>query len=253
MAGQLENKVALVTGASSGIGRASALKFAREGAKVVIVDVLAEAGEETVNMIKKAGSDAIFVKTDVTKASEVEAMVKKTVETYGRLDCAFNNAGVPPTRRPITETTEEDWDRIIGINLKGVWLCLKYEIQQMLKQGKGSIVNTASVFGLVGQAKRSLYDASKHGVIGLTRVTALECATAGIRVNAVCPSVVSTPMVQGLLNSDPKGGAQLIATVPIERLGTPEEIAEAAAWLCSEASSFVTGHAMAVDGGYIAK
>ncbi|MFC1992535.1 SDR family oxidoreductase [Chloroflexota bacterium] len=252
MTGQLENRVALVTGGSSGIGRTTALAFAKEGAKVVIGDILVAEGEETVNMIKKAGGKAIFVKADVSKAAEVEAMVKKAVDTYGRLDCAFNNAGIIVPLRPIPEVPEEDWDRLIDINLKGVWLCLKYEIPQMLKQGNGAIVNVASMLGLIGKEFRSPYASSKHGVVGLTKVAALENADKGIRVNAICPAPISTPILAPIF-ADPKAKASLMAMVPMERTGDPAEVAEAVVWLCSDASSFVTGVAMPIDGGATAK
>ena len=253
MTGRLENKVGLVTGAGSGIGRASALAFAREGAKVVVVDTIAGSGEETVTMIRKAGGEASFVRTDVSKANEVEAMVNRTVEVYGRLDSAYNNAGVVVPPRLTPDTREEDWDHVISVNLKGVWLCMKYEIPQMLKQGRGVIVNASSMVGLIGLAKRSAYAASKHGVVGLTKVAALEYANAGIRVNAVCPAVVSTPLVESIISTDPEAEAQLMSMIPMGRLGTLEEIAGVVVWLCSEESSFVTGHAMLVDGGAVAK
>lgn len=253
MTRQLEGKVALVTGGGSGIGRASALAFAREGAKVAVVDVNVKGGEETVQMIRAAGGESIFVKTDVSKASEVEVMVNKTIETYGRLDCAYNNAGVGQSRRLTADCDEEDWDRVISINLKGVWLCMKYEIPPMLQQGKGAIVNAASVLGLVGRDRRSAYTASKHGVVGLTKVAALEYATAGIRVNAVCPGLIRTPAVEHAWSHNPEAEAQAKAAQPMGHPGTPEEVAEVVVWLCSDAASFVNGHAMAVDGGWVAR
>jgi len=253
MAELLKGKIALVTGGGSGIGRASSLMFAREGAKVVVADVVVDGGEETIGMIKKAGGEAIFVKVDVSKAAEVEAMVNKAVEAYGRLDCTFNNAGIEGAMASTVEYTEEDWDRVININLKGVWLCMKYEIAQMLKQGGGAIVNTASVLGLVGMAELPAYVASKHGVAGLTKTAALEYAKSGIRVNAVCPGVIDTPMVGRGLALRPELEPQFVAAEPVGRMGKPEEIAEAVVWLCSEAASFVTGHAMVVDGGMVAQ
>ncbi|MEN6393605.1 MAG: SDR family oxidoreductase [Anaerolineaceae bacterium] len=253
MSKQFEGKVALVTGASSGIGRASALAFAREGAKVIVADVLVEGGEETVRMIKEAGGEALFVKTDVSKASEVENLIHKAVETYGRLDCASNNAGIEGQSAPTADCTEENWDRTININLKGAWLCMKYEIPQMLKQGGGAIVNTASVAGLVGFQGLPAYSASKGGIIQLTRVAALEYAKAGIRVNAVCPGVIRTSMVERLQGGQAEAEAGFIAMEPVGRMGKPEEIAEAIVWLCSDAASFVTGHPMVVDGGLVAQ
>lgn len=250
----LENKVALVTGGSSGIGRATALAFAREGAKVVVADINVEGGKETVKMLKKIGGDSIFAKTDVSRAVEVEAMVNKAVATYGRLDCAFNNAGIGPSRNLMADCTEEDWDRTIGINLKGVWLCMKYEIPQMLRQGKGAIVNTASAAGLVAYDDRfSIYIASKHGVVGLTKAATLDYASAGIRVNAVCPGSILTPLVTDVFDSHPERKKQVVAAHPIGRLGMPEEVAEAVVWLCSDAASFVTGHALSIDGGFVAR
>src|SRR5713101_5871674 len=249
MAGWLAGKVALVTGAGSGIGRASALAFSREGAKVIVADVVVEGGEETVSMIKKTGGEALFVRADVSKATEVATLISTAVATYGRLDCAHNNAGIEGAAATTVECTEESWDHIITINLKGVWLCMKYEIPQMLKQGAGAIVNTSSGAGLIGLPRSGAYVASKHGVVGLTKTAALEYAKAGIRVNAVCPGVIDTPMVQRI----PELIEAFTAAEPIGRLGKPEEIAEAVVWLCSDAASFVTGHAMAVDGGYVAQ
>jgi NAD(P)-dependent dehydrogenase (short-subunit alcohol dehydrogenase family) len=253
MAGLVAGKVALVTGASSGIGRATALAFAREGAKVVVADVTVEGGEETVVQVKKAGGEAIFVKTDVSKAVEVEALVAKVVATYGRLDCAYNNAGIAGKAKTVVEDTEDNWDRILAINLKGVWLCMKYEIAHMLKQGGGAIVNTASGAGLIGVRRGGAYVASKHGVVGLTKTAALEYAKAGIRVNCVCPGPIDTPMLQGIGGNNQVVIERMVAAQPGGRLGKPAEIAEAAVWLCSDAASFITGLPMPVDGGYTAQ
>jgi NAD(P)-dependent dehydrogenase (short-subunit alcohol dehydrogenase family) len=255
MAGRVDGKVALVTGGASGIGRATALAFAREGAKLVIADMNAEGGQQTVHMITENGGEATFVQVDVSKAREVEAMISKAVETYGRLDCAHNNAGIGSRpRAPLHECTEGTWDRVLAINLKSVWLCMKYEIIQMLKQGSGTIVNTASIMGLVGSwSGTAAYNASKHGVVGLTKTAALEYATSGIRVNAVCPGYIQTPLIEEALTSNPALEAQIVARHPVGRMGKPEEIAEAVVWLCSDAASFVTGHTMTVDGGYVAQ
>ena len=253
MPDQLNGKVALVTGASSGIGRASAQMFAREGAKVVVADVNAEGGKETVSTIKQAGGEALFLDVDVSKASDVEAMVRKGLETYGGLNCAFNNAGIGGGGNLIHEP-EDIWDRVLSVNLKGVYLCMKYEVPQMLKEGKGAIVNMASVGGLVGRRGASAaYIASKHGVVGLTKTVALDYAEKGIRVNAICPGAIRTPLLERAFASRPELEERFLAKEPIGRLGSPDEIAEAVVWLCSDAASFVTGHAMAVDGGWVAQ
>lgn len=252
MAGQFDGKVALVTGGGSGIGRAGALAFAREGAKVVVADVVVEGGQETAEMIKQDGGEATFVKTDVSKAAEVEALVNKAVGTYGRLDYAFNNAGILGEMCPVADCTEENFDRVISVNLKGVWLSMKYEIPQMIKQGGGAIVNTSSVAGVSGGPGIPAYAASKHGVAGLTKTAALEYAQAGIRVNAVCPGGIRTPMVDLYTHGDPEAEAQMAAMHPLGRMGEPEEIANAVVWLCSDAASFVTGHPMVIDGGSVA-
>ena len=251
MAGNLAGKVALVTGGSSGIGRASALAFAKEGAQVVIADVATEGGEQTVSMVQDAGGQAIFVKTDVSQTRDVEVMVNAAVEAYGRLDCAFNNAGIDGRSGPVHQYPEELWDQVIATNLKGVWLCIKYEAPQMLKQGGGAIVNDSSVAGLVTGANISAYTASKHGLIGLTKAAAMDYAASGIRVNAVCPGVIRTPMVEGAIAEDPNREAVMISREPIGRLGTPEEVAEVVVWLCTDAASFVTGTAIPVDGGLV--
>src|SRR5665811_1564120 len=253
MAESLEGKVALVTGGGSGIGRASALAFAREGAKVVVADVQVKGGEETVRMIKDTGREAIFVNADVSKASDVENLISTAVRTYNRLDCAHNNAGIEGVTASTIDCTEENWDRVIDINLKGVWLCMKYEIPQMLKQKGGAIVNTSSVAGFVGFRDMPAYCASKGGIIQLTRTAALEYAAKGIRVNAVCPGVIRTPMVERSTGGKQEVEAQLIGIEPIGRLGTPEEVAEAVVWLCSDAASFVMGHPMVVDGGLVSQ
>ena len=253
MPSMLENKVALVTGAGSGIGRASSLVLAREGARVVVSDINASGAEETLSAIKEQGGDGVFVHADVSKASDVEALVSQTVATYGRLDCAYNNAGIEGYMSGrLHEYPEETWDRLVDINVKGVWLCLKYEILQMLQQGGGAIVNTASVAGLVGSKRLSAYVASKHAVVGLTKAAALEYAEDGIRVNAVCPGIIDTPMMDRLI-AGRETDEDMHTRQPIGRLGTPEEIAESVAWLCSDAASLVTGMAMAVDGGLTAQ
>ena len=251
--GQLDGKVALITGAGSGIGRASALAFAREGAKVAVADIVVEGGEETVRMVTEAGGEAFFIKADVSNAAEVEAMVNTVVETYGRIDCAYNNAGIEGQLASTDEYAEDVFDKVIGINLTGVWLCMKYELPHMLKQGSGSIVNTASGAGLIGVSGMSAYVASKHGVVGLTKTAALEYAKSGIRVNAVCPGLIQTPMMERITNDQPQLGEALVAAEPIGRTGRPEEIAESVVWMCSDAASFVTGHAMSVDGGFVAQ
>jgi NAD(P)-dependent dehydrogenase (short-subunit alcohol dehydrogenase family) len=254
MPGVVEGKVVLVTGGGSGIGRATALKLAQEGAKVMIADYAQEGGERTVKMISEAGGTGSFVSADVSLSRQVEAMVARTVEAYGRLDCAFNNAGIEG--RIMTSTvdcSEENFDRTIAINLKGVWLCMKHEIPQMLKQGGGSIVNTASIAGLVGFPGGVAYNASKHGVVGLTRTAALEYAARNIRVNCVCPGVIRTPMVERIIDTGGFSEQELNAGEPVGRMGKPEEIARGVVWLLSDAASFVTGHPMAIDGGWVAR
>ncbi len=251
--GRLQDKVALVTGGGSGIGRATSLAFAAEGAKVVVVDVVTEGGEETVKMIRGGGGEAIFVKADVSNADQVKAMVDKTVEVFGRLDCAANNAGITPPPVSVSRCTEESWDRCIAINLKGVFLCMKFEAPRMLKGGGGSIVNTASMVGLIGDGGHPAYAASKHGVVGLTKTVAIQYGKAGVRVNAVCPGVIRTPMMEKSFVENPELRAQTIGMAPMDRAAEPEEVARAIVWLCSPEASFITGHALPVDGGYVAR
>ena len=246
-----KNKVALVTGGASGIGRATVLAFARKGVKVAVADW--KENDEMVDLIKELGSEAIFINCDVSKTDDVKAMVAQTIATFGRLDYAFNNAGIEGTSAPTQECSEENWDKTIGVNLKGVWLCMRYEIPEILKQGKGAIVNCASVAGLVGFAGLPAYVASKHVIVGLTKTTALECATRGIRVNAVCPGVIQTPMIDRLIGKTKEAMERFIGFEPIGRFGLPEEIANAVVWMCSDEASFVTGHVMAVDGGFTAQ
>ena len=245
-------KVALVTGAGSGIGRASAQRFAQEGARVVVSDINEEGGNETVRLIREVGGEALFVKADVSQAREVEALIHTVVESYGRLDCAHNNAGISVMLCPIADFDEDDFERVLNVNLKGVWLCMKYEIKQMLRQGKGAIVNTASAAGLIGLPGISAYVASKHGIVGITKAVALEYAQEGIRVNAICPGLIDTPML-GPAREMPEIVEQLLKAQPIGRMGTAQEIANTAAWLCSDEASFITGVPMPVDGGGVAQ
>lgn len=252
MENMFENKVALVTGGSFGIGQATAIAFAQRGAKVIVADWMEDKDHETAKRVKAHGNDFLFVKCDVSKSNEVQHLMDKIMSTFGRLDFAFNNAGIEGISAPTHECTEANWDKTIGINLKGIWLCMKYQIPIMLKQGKGSIVNCASIAGLVGFPGLPAYIASKHAVTGLTKTAALENAKMNIRVNAVCPGVIKTPMVDRMTGKDKVAEKQFENMEPVGRMGQPAEVAEAVIWLCSEGSSFVTGQALAVDGGWVA-
>ena len=246
---EFKGKVALVTGAAAGIGRASALALARKGAVVVVSDIMADEGKETTRMIESSGGSAAFIKADMSDSAEIRALFMETAARYGRLDLAVNNAGIEGDIAFTVECPEENWDRVISINLKGVWLCMKAEIQQMLKQGGGCIVNVASVAGLLGFPGIGAYVAAKHGVNGMTKVAAIEYGRARIRVNSICPGFIHTGMIDRILVNNPEFEAAALSS-PHGRMGRPEEIAETAVWLCSEAASFVNGHTMVVDGGY---
>ena len=252
MSGMFEGKVALVTGAGGGIGRATALAFAREGARVVASDVEGAGGDETARLVADAGGTAVHVACDVTRRGEVETLVGAAVDAFGRLDCAHNNAGIEGTYARTADCDEEDFDRTCAVNLKGVYLGLKSEIAHMLGAGGGAIVNTASVAGVEGAKNLPAYVASKHGVMGLTRTAALEYATRGIRVNAVCPGPIRTRMLEAIMEENPRMEPAMVAAVPMRRLGKPEEIAEAVVWLCSDRASYVTGQGLVVDGGFTA-
>jgi len=254
MAGLFNDRVALVTGGSAGIGRAAALAFAREGAKVVVANRSVSGGEETVRQITASGGDALFVATDVSQAAQVKALIARAVEVYGGLDYAFNNAGYEGLRARIDELPEDDWERALQTNLTGVWSCMKYELQQMLKQGRGAIVNMSSVVGLAGLSGISpALVAYHHGIIGLTRQAALDYAKAGIRVNAVCPTATRTERFERVHGGNPESEARMAARNPSGRIGEAQDAAEAVIWLCSDAASFVLGHALVVDGGVLAQ
>mgnify|MGYP001566860790 CR=1 FL=1 len=249
----METTVALVTGAASGIGRATALEFSKNGSSVVVADTSEPGGAETARMITSLGGKALFVRCDVSRDLEVKALVEKTIEAYGRLDFAFNNAGTEGIQGVTQDCSEENWNRVIDVNLKGVWLCMKYQIPVMLKQKRGSIVNCSSIAGLIGFPGVPAYVASKHGVIGLTKTAALECARSGIRINAVCPGLIQTPMIDRFTHGEAQIAQQLAAGEPVGRMGRPEEVAGAVLWLSSPSASFVTGHSLAVDGGWVAQ
>lgn len=242
-------KVAFVTGAANGIGRATALAFARDGASVVVADLSEAGSQETVRLIEEFGGRALALRCDVSRAEEVKAALDKTIEAFGRLDFAFNNAGVEQPLTATADLTEDEWERIMRINLRGVFLCMKSQIPLMLKQGGGVIVNTSSGAGVKGFAGQAAYCAAKHGVVGLTKAAALDYASENIRVNAVCPGIISTPMMDRFTGGTAEGEQRVIAQEPIGRMGRAEEIAATVIWLCSDAAAFVIGHAMVVDGG----
>jgi NAD(P)-dependent dehydrogenase (short-subunit alcohol dehydrogenase family) len=247
--GSLAGKVAFVTGAASGIGRATALAFARQGANVVVADIDQQGNQDTAQMIEDLGGQALAVGCDVTRGEDVQDALNKTVQTFGRLDYAFNNAGAEQQPKLTADMTEEEWDRIITINLRSVFLCLKYEIPLMLQHGAGAIVNTSSGAGIKVFGRGAAYAAAKHGVVGLTKDAALDYAASNIRINAICPGIIDTEMMDRFTGGTPEGRDRVIAQEPIGRMGRPEEIAATVVWLCSDAASFVTGHALVADGG----
>jgi NAD(P)-dependent dehydrogenase (short-subunit alcohol dehydrogenase family) len=244
-------RVALVTGASSGIGKATAIAFAKEGAKVVVAARRIQESEEVVELIKEEGGDAIFLQTDVSKADEAKSLIERTVDIYGRLDWACNNAGIAGEKASVTDCTEKNWNEVISINLTGIWLCMKYELIQMLKNKTGAIVNISSVNAFFGVSDYPAYATSKHGIIGLTKSAAVEYGKFGIRINAVCPGSIYTPALE-LIDGGPFSSDSWRNNVPLKRVGNPEEIASAVVWLCSGGASYVTGHSLVVDGGWLA-
>ncbi len=248
----MKGKIALVTGAATGIGRATAIEFARNGAAVVVSDVNTAEGLKTANLIENEGGEATFVECDVSASADVEALISQVLKKHGRLDAAHNNAGIEGARVPLIDLTEEQWDAVMAVNLKGVWMCMKHEIPQMLEQGGGAIVNTSSVAGLMGMKGSTAYGTAKHGVIGLTKTAALEYADRGVRVNAICPGAVRTPMTERLMGNDPEREAMYMSIQPIGRFGTTAEIANLVVWLCSDAASLITGTAIPIDGGVMA-
>ena len=250
--GRVKDKVALITGGSSGIGRAAARLFAKEGAKVVIADIDVEGGEQTLRLVQDDGGEAQFVRTDISNRSDISNLIDQIVATFGRLDCAYNNAGIMGEMSTVVDLSEESWAQIMDTNLRGTWLCMKYQISQMLKQGFGTIVNTTASVGMRGAGPhRSAYATSKAGIVSLSKSAALEYAEYGLRINVICPSHTRTPMLEQLFEMRPDLEADFIVQAPMGRIAVPEEVAEGALWLCSDASSFVTGHVLAIDGGFL--
>jgi NAD(P)-dependent dehydrogenase (short-subunit alcohol dehydrogenase family) len=250
--GSFAGKVAFVTGAASGIGRATAVAFAKAGATVVVADVSDQGNRETAGLIEDQGGRVLVVRCDVTSGQDVKAALDQTLDAFGRLDIAFNNAGVEQPVGPVAEVSDEEWDRILDINLRGVFLCMKHEIPLMLQQGGGAIVNTSSGAGVTAVKGQAAYSAAKHGVIGLTKAAALDYAQASLRINAVCPGIIDTAMMQRFTGDSAEGRQRVIGQEPVGRMGTPEEIAAAVLWMCSDAAAFVVGHALVIDGGQMA-
>jgi NAD(P)-dependent dehydrogenase (short-subunit alcohol dehydrogenase family) len=253
MSQKLAGKIALVTGGGGGIGRATSLAYAREGAKVAVVDLNGGAAREVAQAVQALGGEAIAIETDVSRSDQVAAMVQQVVAHFGRLDIAFNNAGIDIEHEPLAKASEETFDKLISVNVKGVWLCMKFEIEQMLKQGGGAIVNTSSIGGLIGAARQPIYGATKHAVLGMTKAAAVEYGRKGIRINAVCPGIIRTDMTERAIARDPRRQAYIEQAHPIGRMGEAEDIARSVVFLSSEDAAFVIGHALAVDGGFTAR